>query len=169
MCQSPEQTIDCYIQVHSHPEIAAAIQAAMAITATTRSSSNGDCGSGNGLEGGSSKIYMVWGSSTGWLALYAGLAYCSWRVVGIELLPVLVKISQEIVDNAGLTGMPGTIVQVKGYAHRICPLTSHGTSTFVQIEHHSSIEAFSKCKHIQVRLDDTLHVCLRHSVCFQLR
>jgi hypothetical protein len=48
--------------------------------------------------------YMVWGASIGWLALYAGLTHSSWRVVGVELLPLLVLVAQHTAEVAGLKG-----------------------------------------------------------------
>jgi hypothetical protein len=47
---------------------------------------------------------MVWGASIGWLALYAALTNSGWRVVGVELLPLLVQVAQHPAHAAGLTG-----------------------------------------------------------------
>jgi hypothetical protein len=49
--------------------------------------------------------YMVWGASVGWLAVYAALTHSSWRVVGVELLPILVQVAQHVAQDAGLTGV----------------------------------------------------------------
>jgi hypothetical protein len=53
----------------------------------------------------SGPCYMVWGASIGWLALYAALTNSSWRVVGVELLPLLVQVAQHTAHAAGLTGV----------------------------------------------------------------
>lgn len=47
---------------------------------------------------------MIWGSSIGWLALYAGVTHNNWKVVGVELLPGPVQIAQQVAQKAGLSG-----------------------------------------------------------------
>lgn len=44
--------------------------------------------------------YVVWGSSTGWLAFYGALAY-GWQAHGVELLPGLVEVARDVAERHG--------------------------------------------------------------------
>jgi hypothetical protein len=96
-----------WLELFLQPAVWRAVQAAMG-----GACGGGDCssGSGSGSEGaceggGSKRAFMVWGSSLGWLVLYAALAL-GWAgpCRGVELLPCLVDEARRVAAALGVEG-----------------------------------------------------------------